>query len=40
MVTWPRTCPPELRERHETIYQKAVEQARAKGWDPELGEDD
>ena len=32
--------PPELRERHETIYQKAVEQARAKGWDPELGEDD
>jgi len=32
--------PPELRERHEKIYQEAVKQARKKGWDPELGEDD
>lgn len=32
--------PPELRERHETIYRQAVERAREQGWDPELGEDD
>lgn len=32
--------PPALRERHERIYREAVEQARAKGWNPELGEDD
>ncbi|MCW8907767.1 MAG: hypothetical protein OQL28_11000 [Sedimenticola sp.] len=32
--------PPELRERHEKIYQEAVERAREKGWNPELGEDD
>ena len=32
--------PPELRARHERIYREAVEQARARGWDPELGEDD
>ena len=25
---------PELRERHGRIYGAAVEQARAKGWDP------
>ncbi len=32
--------PPELRERHQRIYDAAVKRARAQGWDPELGEDD
>lgn len=31
--------PKELRERHQRIYDEAVKQARAKGWDPELGDD-
>ncbi len=31
--------PPELRERYVRIYAKAVEQARAAGWDPELDAD-
>lgn len=32
--------PPDLRERHQRIYQQAVQTARAQGWDPELGDDD
>ena len=32
--------PPELRERHQRIYDAAVARARAEGWDPELGDDD
>ena len=32
--------PPELRERHQRIYDQAVQHARAVGWDPELGDDD
>ena len=27
--------PPELRERHQRIYDEAVRQAREKGWDPD-----
>ena len=36
----PSRLPPELRERHEALYKMAVDRAREKGWDPELGEDD
>ena len=32
--------PPELRERHQRIYDEAVRSARDKGWDPELDDDD
>ena len=32
--------PPELAEKHRRIYAAAVEAARAKGWNPELGDDD
>lgn len=32
--------PPELAEKHSRIYAKAVEIAKEKGWDPELGDDD
>lgn len=32
--------PAELRERHARIYAAAVTQARDKGWDPELAEND
>ena len=32
--------PEELRQRHADIYGRAVENARALGWDPELAEDD
>ena len=32
--------PDDLRQRHQRIYDEAVKQARAKGWDPELGDDD
>ncbi len=32
--------PPELREKHQRIYDEAMRNAREKGWDPELGEDD
>ncbi|WP_043118016.1 hypothetical protein [Solemya velum gill symbiont] len=28
--------PPELREKHQQIYDAAVEYARKNGWDPEL----
>jgi hypothetical protein len=36
----PSRLPTELRERHAEIYAKALIQARDKGWDPELGEDE
>lgn len=36
----PGSLPPELRERHARIYAMAMAAARAKGWDPDLGEDD
>ena len=32
--------PPELAEKHRRIYDDAVARAKAKGWDPELNEDD
>jgi len=32
--------PPELRERHARIYDAAIVQARAAGWNPELDEGD
>ena len=32
--------PPELRERHQRIYDEAVRRAREEGWDPELEEDE
>lgn len=32
--------PPDLRETHKRIYDQAIAQAREKGWDPELGDDD
>lgn len=31
----PSRLPPELLERHRRIYDEAVKQAKAKGWDPE-----
>jgi hypothetical protein len=36
----PSRLPPELRQRHAEIYDRAMAIAREKGWDPELGEDD
>lgn len=36
----PSRLPPSLREHHTGIYAEAMVQARQKGWDPELGEDD
>jgi hypothetical protein len=36
----PSRLPPELRQRHAEIYARATEMAQAKGWNPELGEDD
>ena len=32
--------PDELRQRHTDIYQRAVDNARKLGWDPELEDDD
>jgi hypothetical protein len=32
--------PPELREKHQRIYDMAVSNAREKGWNPELGDND
>ncbi len=32
----PSRLPEALRERHRLVYQQAIEQARARGWDPEL----
>lgn len=31
--------PPELRERHQRIYDEAIRQARAQGWNPELDDE-
>ena len=36
----PSRLPEALRSRHAEIYDKARAEARAKGWDPELGDDD
>lgn len=36
----PSRLPPELRQRHADLYDRAMQDARAKGWDPELGEDE
>jgi hypothetical protein len=36
----PSRLPPELRARHENIYARAMTEARGKGWDPELGDDE
>lgn len=36
----PSRLPPDLKQRHAEIYEKAIANARTKGWDPELGEDD
>mgnify|MGYP000061769555 CR=1 FL=1 len=35
----PSRLPSALRERHQRIYEQAVEQGRKKGWDPELGDE-
>lgn len=36
----PSRLPDDLRERHTQIYDAAMKSAKAKGWDPELKEDD
>jgi hypothetical protein len=36
----PSRLPTELRQRHAELYDRAMQNARAKGWDPELGEDE
>ncbi|MCP5279162.1 MAG: hypothetical protein H6935_12480 [Thiobacillus sp.] len=36
----PSRLPDELRQRHADLYAKAIVTAKAKGWDPELGDDD
>lgn len=36
----PSRLPGELRQRHADIYAKAMQLAKNKGWNPELGEDD
>lgn len=36
----PSRLPSELLERHGEIYGRAIRDARNKGWDPELGEDE
>ncbi len=36
----PSRLPQELRQRHAGLYDRAVQNARAKGWDPELGDDE
>ncbi|MCU0843076.1 MAG: hypothetical protein MUC79_15370 [Thiobacillaceae bacterium] len=36
----PSNLPPELRERHVEIYRRAMTEARGKGWNPELDEDE
>lgn len=35
----PSRLPPAIRERHKIIYDRAVEEGRNKGWDPELGDE-
>ncbi len=36
----PSRLPPDLQQRHTEIYARAMADARAKGWDPELGDDE
>ena len=36
----PSRLPDELRQKHADIYAKAMQLAKDKGWNPELGEDD
>jgi hypothetical protein len=36
----PSHLPPDLRLRHAEIYAKMMAQAREKGWNPELGDDE
>jgi hypothetical protein len=36
----PGLLPPELRERHGRIYDKAIRQARLQGWNADLDDDD
>ena len=36
----PSRLPEELRRRHADLYDRAMAEARARGWDPELGDDD
>ena len=36
----PSRLPPDLRERHVALYTRAMELARGKGWNPELGDED
>ncbi|NTV96453.1 MAG: hypothetical protein HGA75_13730 [Thiobacillus sp.] len=36
----PSRLPDELRRRHSELYDRAMAEARGKGWDPELGEDE
>ena len=31
--------PPELRERHQRIYDEAIRRARQQGWNPELDDE-
>lgn len=32
--------PPEIREKHQRIYEAAIRNAKEKGWDPELDDND
>lgn len=36
----PSRLPDELRARHAEIYAHAMQRARQRGWNPELGEDE
>ncbi len=36
----PSRLPPELRERHTALYGQAVTDARKRGWNPELDDED
>jgi len=36
----PSRLPPDLRQRHVEIYDKATALAKTKGWNPELGDED
>jgi hypothetical protein len=35
----PSRLPPDLRERHAALYDKAVQDARGKGWNPSLDDE-
>ncbi|MDQ5766918.1 hypothetical protein [Thiothrix subterranea] len=36
----PSRLPPELQQRHSELHSHAISEAKAKGWDAELGEGD